>query len=298
MDTTQNKKSAVREKLIRKKKHRRKIAVYRAISCICAAAVLIGAAKLVSMGVSSLLNKNVTFVTKLKDTPQAKVSNSLSAKEENDLIAIAKITPTDPKVCYLTFDDGPNNTVTLQIADILRRYDARATFFEIGTLIEEYPDVTRRLHNEGHLIANHSFAHSYSELYASADIFMNEINQTYGIIKSTLSAEPFKLVRFPGGGYNAGKYAQIKQECKQLLKNEDYYFADWNCMTGDAEGGKKTAEQLLEGLKKTLNGQAQAVVLMHDAVSKKSTVEALPMVLDYLISEGYSFDTLEHLRTE
>lgn len=287
-----------RERLEQKRKRRRKMAALRFIALIIVIAILVGAVNLVSFAVSSLLNRNILFTTKLEDTLPPTITNSLSAKEENDMVYIAKITPTDPKVCYLTFDDGPNNTVTLQIADILRRYDAKATFFQVGSLIEEYPDVTRRLHNEGHLIANHSYAHNYNELYASTESFMNEILHTEEVIKNTLGTLPFKLVRFPGGSHNAGKYKEVKQECKEVLKNNEYFYSDWNCLTGDAEGKTKTPDELLEYLKETLNEQAQPIILMHDAVSKKNTVEALPIILEYLLSQGYSFDTLDNMRTE
>ena len=298
MNVSQEKHLSSRERLRANKIRRRKKAIARLIVYLIIIGILVGAVNLVSFAVSSLLNKNVVFTTKLEDTVAPKITNTLSAKEENDLIYIAKITPTDPKVCYLTFDDGPNNTVTLQIADILRRYGAKATFFQVGSLIEEYPDVTRRLYNEGHLISNHSFAHNYNELYASSESFMNEILHTEDVIKNTLGTDPFKLVRFPGGSHNAGKYAEVKQECKEVLKNNDYFYSDWNCLTGDAEGKTKTPEELLEYLKKTLNEQAQPIILMHDAVSKKNTVDAMPMIMEYLISEGYTFDTLDHLRTE
>jgi len=287
-----------RERLEQKRKLRRKKSVLRTLSLIAVAAIFIGAVKLVSFTVSSLLNKNIVFTTKLEDTVSPRVTNTLSAKDENDLVYIAKITPTDPKVCYLTFDDGPNNTVTLRIADILRRYNAKATFFQVGSLIEEHPDVTRRLHSEGHLIANHSYAHNYKELYASSESFMNEITHTEEVIKNTLGTVPFRLIRFPGGSHNAGKYKEIKQECKEILKNSEYFYCDWNCLTGDAEGKSKNPDELLAYLKETMKDQAQPVILMHDAVSKKNTVEAMPMILEYLISQGYTFDTLDHMRTE
>jgi len=66
------------------------------------------------------------------------------------------------KTAYLTFDDGPNNSVTVQVLDVLRRYNIKATFFMVGTLIEKNPQVARRIYDEGHCLANHSYSHNYS----------------------------------------------------------------------------------------------------------------------------------------
>lgn len=300
MNSTNNQKrktSITAKRLRDKKAKRRKIAMYRTIFLFAALLIAILLINTVGFAVRSALHKDPIFTTNLSDSVIPQVSSVLSANEQNDLVAFASITAPDPKVCYLTFDDGPNNSITIQIADILRRYNIKATFFQVGSLIESYPDITRRLHNEGHLIANHSYAHNYSELYASTDSFMTEIKKTEDLIRGTIGEDPFKLVRFPGGSYNAGKYADIKQQCKEILKQNDYFHADWNCLTGDAEGSSKTPQQLLDRLKETLDGQAQAIILMHDTISKKNTAEALPSVIDYLISQGYTFDTLDHLRT-
>ena len=96
------------------------------------------------------------------------------------LVAINK--PDGFKTCYLTFDDGPTKSVTTRVLDILREYDAKATFFTVGTLLEANPDTARRIYEEGHFIANHSYSHDYSDIYASNDSFMNEINKTSELI--------------------------------------------------------------------------------------------------------------------
>ena len=67
------------------------------------------------------------------------------------------------------------------------------------------------------------------------DEFIQEINKTQQAIESVTGEESFKLMRFPGGGHNAGKYGAVKQEYKNVLKEHGYYFADWNCLNGDAE---------------------------------------------------------------
>ena len=127
------------------------------------------------------------------------------------------------KTAYLTFDDGPNNSVTPQVLDILRRYNIKATFFMVGSMIEKNPDMARRVFEEGHLAAGHSYSHQYSKLYADTQSFMNEVNKTHELIQNITGRNDYpKIFRFPGGGFNAGVYGEIKQECKLLLEKEKF----------------------------------------------------------------------------
>ncbi len=198
------------------------------------------------------------------------------------------------KTAYLTFDDGPTNSVTPKILDTLRRYNIKATFFEVGSLIESNPDMARRVYEEGHLIANHSYAHNYSALYAQQENFISEVTKTEELIKNiTCEENIFKLFRYPGGSYDAGTWGHKKQLYKQVLADMGYYYCDWNALNGDAEGGHKTAEQLTEGVKKTTEGKEDVVILMHDAAAKKETAAALEDIVKYLISQGYEFKRLD-----
>lgn len=199
------------------------------------------------------------------------------------------------KACYLTFDDGPNLSITPQILDILRRYDVKATFFQVGTLIESNADMARRVYEEGHLLANHSYSHNYKNLYSSPEEFMSEIKKTEELIKERLNSEDefFPLIRFPGGSFNSGKYKDMKQAIKQNLAESEYYYCDWNSLNGDAEGKRKNAEDLVEYFKKNTNVDKPAVVLMHDTVSKQSTVDALPGIIEYMMENGYTFLRLD-----
>ncbi|MCX7715629.1 MAG: polysaccharide deacetylase [Clostridia bacterium] len=197
------------------------------------------------------------------------------------------------KTAYLTFDDGPTTSVTPKILDILRRYNIKATFFEQGVMIEANPDVARRVYEEGHLIGNHSYTHNYNEVYASEQAFISEIEKVESLIKHTTGQENiFKVFRFPGGS-DGGKWNDNKQSYKQTLSSMGYVYCDWNALNGDAEGGVKTAEQLIEEVKETTSGKEDVVILMHDSPAKKTTVEALPAIIEYLISQGYRFSRLD-----
>ena len=226
------------------------------------------------------------------DQPAPKIP---PASEENNLVKIAEgATGCNKKICYLTFDDGPTEEITVKVLEVLKQYDVKATFFMIGRMIDANRELARRVYNEGHLLANHSYSHDYKALYATGESFMEEIEKTYGVIKEVTGEEPLKLMRFPGGSYNAGDHAAEKQKYKELLKQNGYYYADWNCLNGDAESSNRTSDQLLQRLKETA-GADNIVVLMHDAATKKSTAEALPAIIEYLKAQGYEFRRLDEI---
>lgn len=204
------------------------------------------------------------------------------------------------KRCYLTFDDGPSANVTNQILDVLAKYNIKATFFEVGKSVHAYPEVTLRVHNEGHLIANHSYNHDYAALYASEDAFSAEINACEAEIESAIGEEvSFKLVRFPGGGYNVGAYGEQKQLYKQTLSQMGYYFCDWNVLNGDAEGEKKDCDGLVEFFKNSaqryIDENKNLIVLMHDTDAKQTTAQSLETVILYLAENGYTFHRLDDI---
>ncbi len=224
-----------------------------------------------------------------------KVYNIPPASEENNLLKIATdARGTDAKICYLTFDDGPTKEITPKILDILKQYNVKATFFVLGSMAEKNPDVLKRVHDEGHLIANHSYYHRYEDLYATADSFMGEINQTHQKITEIIGEEPFRLIRFPGGSHAESVYGAQKQQYINVLKQNGFYYADWNCLNGDAEAVLRSAPELLAKIKQTAYGK-NLVVLMHDARAKKTTPDALGSIIEYLSSKGYEFKRMDEI---
>ncbi len=218
------------------------------------------------------------------------------AAEENNLLTIAtKAQGSEEKICYLTFDDGPTREVTPAVLDILKEHHVKATFFMLGQMVAKNRDLAKRVYDEGHLLANHSYSHNYKNLYATGESFMAEIEKTHALLREVTGAEPFKLIRFPGGSHNAGSYAAEKQQYKLLLKQHGFYYADWNALNGDAEvAGTRPAEELLLRMRQT-SGPKNIVVLMHDAATKKTTAEALPAIIAHLQSEGYTFKRLDEI---
>lgn len=199
------------------------------------------------------------------------------------------------KIAYLTFDDGPSRDVTPLILDILKEENIHATFFVLGTKVEQNPDVLRRIYDEGHYIGNHGYSHVYSQIYVSKDTVLGEYNGCEEIIRKALGIEDYSthLFRFPGGS-SGGPYDAIKKESVTLFKENNIGILDWNCLTKDSEGNFPK-EELIQNFKETSAGKDNLVILMHDASGKILVPEVLKEIIAYLKNEGYVFGDMRAL---
>ncbi len=235
--------------------------------------------------------------TNLGQTEEIKVQDEIKKQEqvklpiysEAALEAIKNIYKSDEKRVFLTFDDGPSNTVTPTILDVLKENNVKATFFVLGSRVELYPELLKREYDEGHYIANHGYSHKYQDIYAAVTNVLDEYNKTEECIRNALGTTEYSshLFRFPGG-LPGGKYANIKKEAATVLEENQIAHVDWNALTKDAEGSFNK-EQLLNNLYSTTQGKNSVVLLMHDAGNKASTAEALPDVIAYFRDGGYEF---------
>lgn len=191
------------------------------------------------------------------------------------------------KVVYLTFDDGPSQAVTPLVLDVLKKYNVKGTFFVLGSLCEENPQLIKREINDGNAVCNHSYSHIYTEIYKDPQSFKNEMEKTASIIKLILGQNynP-RIIRMPGG--SAGKDDSFKIATFEM----GCQYVDWNCLSRDSEGKDLTVEEEVLNVKETSMGKNSVIVLMHDAGAKKNTALALPQVIEYFISQGYSFEVI------
>ena len=194
------------------------------------------------------------------------------------------------KPVYLTFDDGPSR-LTTQVLDILRERKVRATFFVIGRNVQTYPDIVRDMYNDGHCIANHSYTHNYDSLYRSLSSLQSELQRCNNAINEVLGFEyNSRIFRFPGGSAykTATKY---RNEIGKL----GYTYYDWNCLNGDAQvqPRDKSPNGLYNYMVNSYKGQDEIILLMHDSLSKQSTVNMLERTIDFFLDKGYEFRTLD-----
>ena len=201
------------------------------------------------------------------------------------------------KVAYLTFDDGPSKTITPKVLDILKKEGVHATFFVVGKNVEANKDLIKEEYDQGNAIGIHSYSHDYSYLFPGGRInpqhCMDDFQKTEDAIQGVLGSDyKVRALRFPGGYYTWEKNDYNNAlEVSNEMHAHDWHQIDWNALSGDAEGGSKTPEQLYEEVVKTTGNREKAVILMHDI--KPGTVEALPSIIEYLKSQGYEFKTIQ-----
>lgn len=184
---------------------------------------------------------------------------------------------------YLTFDDGPSGSSD-RILDILDDYNVKATFFVNGRTDDHSLKIYKRIVDEGHTIAMHSYTHKYNEIYASLDNFKADFEKIQNLIYETTGVES-DVYRFPGGSSNRVSSNDMSIFIKYLNDNGIRYF-DWNVASGDATTLPFTSADLIENVMSDVVKYKTSVVLMHDADSKKATVDALPSLIEQLQGKG------------
>ena len=197
-----------------------------------------------------------------------------------------------PGVIYLTFDDGPSSSITPHILDVLKEKGVKATFFvlDYGQNTEH---LIKRIVEEGHSIAIHGGSHDYATVYSSADSYLSGLDYMKEKIKNTTGVET-NIIRFPGGSSNtvSRKYCEgvMSTLVRESLKRGYRYF-DWNVASGDS-GDVKTAEGVYNNVTSGIKPTRSNVVLMHDFSGNHKTLEALPGIIDFALSNGYTFDRI------
>lgn len=286
----------------KKKNNKSKIFIILLIICVILILFSIVGIKKINMDnnkdiqVAKILDVNINIDTAIKIKQEKQEKEKLKNKDplsQEQIEKISKIyTANDGKRVFLTFDDGPSKTVTPLILDLLKKENIKATFFVLGYNAERNPEILKRVYAEGHYIANHGYSHKYNEIYNSVDTVIYEYNKTEQCIKNALDNQNYnsRVFRFPGGSVG-GKYNQIKQEAKEVLKQNNVAFLDWNALSNDSAGAH-TKEDIMDNITKTVGEKNNVVILMHDASDKILTYETLQDVINFLKNKGYMFKNL------
>lgn len=182
---------------------------------------------------------------------------------------------------YLTFDDGPS-MYTDEILDILDTYGVKATFFVVGKGKEPYEDAYRRIVAEGHTLGMHSYSHKYTEIYASKEAYVKDLNLLQDYLYEVTGTHA-QICRFPGGSSNQASKVDM-EELIDYLQEIDVVYYDWNISSGDATGHNISPDRIVENTAGNLDGYKEAVILFHDSADKRTTVDALPQIIETILA--------------
>lgn len=175
----------------------------------------------------------------------------------------------------LTYDDGPG-CYTEKLLDGLRERDVKASFFLLGTNAESHRDTVERIHEEGHIIGNHTYSHIELNKVDSKEAY-SEVTKTNNLIYSVIG-EKVEYIRPPFGEWNDSLDKSI--DMTVILWNLDPM--DWSMQNAD-----KISEYIIK------NAKDGSIILMHDIF--ETSVEASFIVIDELKKQGFEFVTVEEL---
>ncbi|WP_159081857.1 polysaccharide deacetylase family protein [Paenibacillus sp. CAA11] len=218
--------------------------------------------------------------TASKQNAETKTAAAKAVPEANKKPASTSTPPAqNMKVVYLTFDDGPG-PYTKQILNILEKEHIHATFFVIGSQLEENKANLQKVLDQGHYVGLHSMTHSYKKLYksGSAAHFVHEFKEEQALFKKLTGITP-TLIRAP-----YGSAPQIGSTFRGAISDAGFKMWDWTVDSKDWSYTGKP-DKVIAQIRKQVHGKRE-VILMHE---KKQTVQALPQIIAYLKKQGYSF---------
>jgi len=197
----------------------------------------------------------------------------------------------DGKYLFLTFDDGPIPDVTPWVLSLLKRYDARATFFMIGENINKHPEIFQDVLRDEHRIGNHTYNHLNGKKTGNLAYWQN-ISKAEQIIEESFkkTASKYYLEHQEKAKLFRPPYGLLKRSQSKIIREKGYSIVLYETLAYDWDkkiNGLKCSKNVLN------NAENGSIVLFHDSLKAfKNLQVALPIVLDYFSKEGYSFKTL------
>ena len=188
--------------------------------------------------------------------------------------------PSEEKVIYLTFDDGPTPNVTQWVLDTLKAYNAKATFFCIGSNVKKHPQLFQQLIKEGHSVGNHTYKH-LKGWKVKTKTYIEDIELTWKLF-SELNVQT-KLFRPP--------YGKLKPKQGRRIQKLGDKVIMWDVLSFDWSNKTTNEECLNNVLEHTESG---SIIVFHDSEKAKNNLMfALPKVLEYFSKKGFEFKRIE-----
>lgn len=191
---------------------------------------------------------------------------------------------TENKELYLTFDDGPTPEITNWVLNVLDEYNAKATFFCIGTNIEKHPDIFQNIISKGHTIGNHTYNHLKGWKHKTRD-YLEDVDKTQVLINSKIVNRQSPIVNLFRPPYGKFKNKQSKKllELGYRVILWDVLSYDWDKSVSEDTCFKNVTSAAKEG----------SIIVFHDSIKASRSLKfTLPKVLEYYSKKGYGFKAL------
>ena len=185
--------------------------------------------------------------------------------------------PTDEKVVYLTFDDGPHPSITPYVLEELSKYNAKATFFCVGKNVEDHPETYRKILSEGHAVGNHTYDHP-NGWNVTKEQYLDNVEEAAKLIDTNLFRPPYGKI----------KTSQAKMISQAM--NCEAHIIMWDVLSADfitSINQKKCAGNVLK------NYERGSVIVFHDSEKAFPNLRyALPKTLEELAGKGFVFKSI------
>lgn len=189
---------------------------------------------------------------------------------------------TDEKILYLTFDAGFENGNTAPILEALKKHNAPATFFVVGTYLENNPDLVKQMVAEGHTVGNHTYHHKDMSQISVKDAFAEELQSVETFYKEITGEDMVKYYRPPQGTYNTSNL--------QMAKDLGYKTFFWSLAYVDWYQDKQPSHEV--AFNKLLSRiHPGSIVLLHS--TSTTNAEIMDELLTKWEEMGYTFRSLE-----
>jgi len=189
--------------------------------------------------------------------------------------------PRGRQKVYLSFDDGPQEKVTPWVLDVLKEYDATATFFCIGKNVVEHPGLYQRIIQEGHATGNHTFHHR-NGWQCSTEEYLEDVAAAAAIIDSRLFRPPYGRIR---SGQANGMAHAMKREAARIIM--------WDVLSADFDRNFSPQACLKNVVDHTVDG---SIIVFHDSAKAFKNLEyCLPRALEWIKSREYGFGRIDEL---
>ncbi|MCB0854844.1 MAG: polysaccharide deacetylase family protein [Bacteroidetes bacterium] len=186
---------------------------------------------------------------------------------------------TKEKIAYLTFDDGPTPEITDWVLNLLKQYEAKATFFLVGENVKQYPDIVHRVIDCGHFLGSHTQTH-LNGWKTETKVYLKDFLQSCQTINEYSG---FQTAHF------RPPYGKItRAQARSILPTHEIVMMD--VISGDFDLNMKGKDCFKYVKKHVRKG---SIILFHDSIKAWPRLEiALPKTLEYLSEQGYRFETL------
>lgn len=187
--------------------------------------------------------------------------------------ALWRMNPTERAV-YLTFDDGPIPVVTPWVLDVLKQYDAKATFFMVGDNVRKHPAEFELVRTAGHRLGNHTYHHLSGHLHGIRS-YLRDVAQANALLHTD-------LFRPPHGWMKWTQYYALSSRYRVVM---------WDVVTRDYSS-RLTASEVFDNVRRYT--RPGSIITFHDSLKSFSKLQTiLPQSLAWLREAGYAFKVFD-----